>query len=257
MTTKICAVGFANWLLAGSVTADQQVAVLPVTNLQNDQGAASLAWRFTSNGATLDLRLGDGNIKPFQCLSVHRTNLSFGATAAVVGYQSGSQVFSVTGLPLNVVNGQGVASTKLGLLADRVRVAITEPNLQDGFVSIPLMYLGDLWLPARNMAPSSSTGTDKGVDEITSLSGVEFPQFRWQRRRYVIQHQSLGASEVATIRQMEAFANTGRNVLFLPDRNSGAVSSEALFGRMAVDDISGPFASSDRRATKFTFTERL
>lgn len=255
---KICAFGFSNWLLSGSVTADQQVAALPVTNLQNDQGAASTAWRFTTAAATLDLQMGSGNIKAFQCVSLHRTNLSAAATVDIVGYQgTTTQVFSQTGIPLGTVNGQAVAAVSLGLLLDRIKVTIHEPQMSDGFVSIPLMYIGDLWQPARNMTPTSTTGTDSGVDEITSLSGVEYPQFRWQRRRYVIDHESLGAAEVPTVRQMVALGNTGRNALFLPDRTSTTLASDALYGRLSASDISSPFASSDRRAAKLTLTERL
>jgi len=84
---QICAFGYRNLVLLGSLTADQAVAGLPVSNLQLPQGAASLAWRSPVLTVTLTLTLSQ--VETVRAVSVHRTNLSAQASWTVVVLRAG------------------------------------------------------------------------------------------------------------------------------------------------------------------------
>lgn len=253
-----CAFGYSNLILIGSVSATSQVASMPASNVQSDQGSASMAWRFTDATSVLNLALTAAS--PMQVFSLHRTNLSSSATLRLQGYNtavSGNAVFDTGQFPANIVNGQTVAFLSNSYTINTLHIAVTEPNMVDGYVSVPLVYAGPIWQPLRNFSSATVSGTDTGVDEVTTLSGVEFPQFRWQRRRYVIDHQSFGDAELPMLRTLARLGNASRNVLFLPDPSATTLNGDALFGRLAPSDVSNLGGTSDRHGTKLTLTERL
>lgn len=254
-----CAFGYANHVLDATVSADSQVPSLPAANIQSDQGADALAWRFTSAQATLTIDLGAGNARMMRLISLHRTNLSAAATVDLTLSAAGVTVWQQSGIGALPNVGQSVLAAGIAIQADRLVMTIHEPDMVDGFVSIPLVYAGDLWSPLRNMSTQSTSGWDLGTDEVTSLGGAEFPVNRWLRRRYAVDHQSLGLAELPALHAMVRWAATGRNVLFLPDSGASRadLTQSAVFGRLMQGDLSNPFGAADRQRTTFTITERL
>lgn len=254
-----CAFGYANHVLGATVSADSQVPSLPAGNVQSDQGADALAWRFTSAQASLTIDLGPGNVRMVRLISLHRTNLSPAAMADITLWAAGAMVWQQSGITVSPDAGQSVLAAGIAVMADRIAITLHEPDMADGFVSVPLVYAGDLWSPVRNMSTQSTSGWDLGTDEATSLGGAEFPVNRWLRRRYVIDHQSLGRAELPALQAMVRWAATGRNVLFLPDGGAGRaeLTQSAVFGRLTQGDLSNPFGAADRQRTTFTMTERL
>ncbi len=251
---QICAFGYRNLVLLGSLTADQAVAGLPVSNLQLPQGAASLGWRSPVLTATLTLTLSQ--VETLRAVSVHRTNLSAQARWTVMVSRAGVEQVR-TSQPCQTLNGQALLILRADVTGDTVQVTLEDPGNPDGYLSIPLCFIGTLWQPVRNYSTSSTDSWDYGIDETTSLSGEEFPQARWSRRKLSIVHQSLGDVDLPAVRVMASVSGQGGNILFLPDPDRVPLAETALFGRVALSEISNPFGPADRHAVTFTLTERL
>jgi hypothetical protein len=254
-----CAFGAVNRVLTATLTADQQVAALPVTNLQTDQGDASHAWRVAANNGLVTLKLTAADT--WQAFSFHRTNLTATASWWVEVSNAGTVVYRYgqagANQPTNIKAGQFVHVAPAPVTGDQVRIQVYDPNTVDGFLSLPLMYAGPIWQPVRNMSWQGDEDTDSGVDEVTSLGGQEYPQFRYARRVLTIDHQSLGQAELPVIRAVSLLGLQGRNILFLPNPSAATLNSDALFGRLTPSSIGNPAGSADRRNTKFTLKERI
>lgn len=253
--------GFANLIGAGSLTASSQVASLPVTNLTTDQGGRSQSWR-TSSAAGGNLTLTFSSAQTVQAVSFHRGNFSSTATWSVQLSLSGNVVASYGGSgntrPCNAVGGQVVYVFPSAVSCDKVVVSLSEPNGNpEGFLSVGLAYIGPVWQPARNFATSSTMGRTSIVGEITSINGTEYPQFRNQQRTASISHQSLGLDEAATLDGLYAVAETGANILIVPDPASPLINSRAIFGRVTPGDITSPYGGAPRAASTMTIKERL
>jgi len=249
-----CGLGAENQVLLAQLTASAAVATLPAGNLTSQQGSASYAWRVPATEATLTLDFA--SVAPVRAVSVHRTNLMPAASWTVTCLNGDAVVWSQSGA-MNVVSGQALCILPPGISGNRVTIAISDPGNPDGFLSIPLMYVGDLWQPVRNFSTDSTSSFALGVDEATALSGAEFPQHRWTQRKLSIAHQSYGAAEVAVLQQIQRVAATGQNILFVPDPASSRANVESLFGRLSGGEIGNPFGAADRRSWTFTQTERL
>lgn len=249
-----CGFGYQNRLLDGVLSADQQAERLPVSNLASPQGSAAQAWRVPATTGTLTLTLPSAS--PVRAFSFHRTNLTASAQVTISVRNGGTFVYTWNGLP-SVANGQAVHVAPQTVAGDTVTVSVQDSANPDGFLSLPLAYVGPLWQPLRNFSTDSTSGFVGGVDEAMALSGAEYPQARWIQRKATIAHQSYGAAEAATLREISRLGLTGRNILFLPDPAAILPADEALFGRLSGGDLSNPFGAADRRALTFTLTERL
>lgn len=252
---EICGFGWQNRVLDATLAADAQAVRLPVSNLRTQQGAASLGWRVIGITAGLTLTLpGPASI---QVASFHRTNLTAAATWTVTAYRNNVGVWTAAGGP--VVGGQTLAVAPATVMADSVRITVSDPTNPDGWLDLPLAYVGSLWQPARNFSTDSTRGRALGQDSLTSLAGTEFVEARWYQRTASIAHQSLGDADAAVLDQILTAAATGQNILFLPDpgADGATLASQALFGRLSGGDLSNPFGVADRHALTLTMTERL
>ncbi|NVN44852.1 hypothetical protein HW537_13185 [Asaia siamensis] len=251
----ICAFGAENALMGASLQGNDQVAGLPVSNLQNDQGAPSTAWRVPGKEAYLIARLP--RLTACRGFSFHRTNLTAGARYALVGRVGETPVVNTGGQVADTVAGQFLVLFPSELEIDRLDISISDQGNPDGFLSFPLAYLGPLWQPERNMSWQGNESQQATIDEATSLSGVEYPTLRYRQRVVAIDHQSLGIAELPKIRSIESTAATGRNILFVPDLTAADRNSAMIFGRLTPGEITSPAGAADRRATTMTIKERL
>lgn len=171
------------------------------------QGNPAYAWRADVTTATLTVALSQrGGVR---VISVHRTNLTAQASWRIVVSNAGNVLHDTT-QPMTTVAGQAVFVLPAELQCDVVAITIADPDNPDGYLSISLAYVGPLWQPVRNFSTDSSSGFNLGVDEVTALSGAEFPQMRWIQRKASIAHQSYGAAETATLREIQRIAAAGR-----------------------------------------------
>ncbi|MFT8776258.1 MAG: hypothetical protein ABF893_06315, partial [Gluconacetobacter liquefaciens] len=185
---EICGFGWQNRVLDATLTADAQAVRLPVSNLRTQQGAPSLGWR--TPGTTAGLTLSLSAAAPLRAISLHRTNLTALATWSITVSSGGATAWAADGGP--IVGGQGLAVAPAAVAGDRVRITISDPTNPDGWLDVPLAYVGPLWQPARNFSTDSTTGRALGQDSLTSLAGTEFVEARWYQRTASIAHQSLG-----------------------------------------------------------------
>lgn len=251
----ICAFGYDNAVPSASLTATSEIATMPVTNLASAQGAPAYAWRSPATTATVTIR--PGYRRAWRAFSLHRTNLTTEALWRVVVLQGSAAVYDSGLIATALDQGQCVLALPAEAQGDAVAISIADPRNPDGYLSIALAYAGGLWQPQRNMSWQGSEGTDGAIDEATSLSGVEYPQFRWSRRTVSIDHESLGAEELPIVRAIGAAGWAGSNVLFVPDPSGGTINSDAIFGRLTPSDIGNPAQGANRRSTKMTIKERL
>lgn len=250
-----CGFGWQNRILDAALAADAQMPHLPVSNLCSQQGAPSLGWRIPGTTAGLTLTLTDA--VAFRAFSLHRTNLTSAATWSVTASLGGVIIWRMAGGP--VANGQALLVSPSALLADTVRITVSDPTNPDGWLDLPLAYAGPLFQPVRNFSTSSTAGRTLGQDTITSLAGTEFVESRWFQRKLSIVHQSLGDADAVVMDQILRVAATGQNILFLSDPTaSGAdLAARAVFGRLSGNDLSNPFGAADRHALTLDLTERL
>ncbi|WP_336761225.1 hypothetical protein [Asaia sp. VD9] len=250
-----CAFGAENALMGARLQGNAQLPELPLENLQNDQGAPSAAWRVSGKQAYLIAYLP----RPILCrgFSYHRTNLTAGAQYSLVARNGSNPVFLSGMQAANTASGQFLVVFPSEMAITQIDIALTDQGNPDGFLSLPLAYLGPLWQPARNMSWQGSEGRQNTIDEATSLSGVEYPTLRYRQRVLTIDHQSLGADELPMIRAIGATAATGRNILFVPDLSAPDRNSAMVFGRLTPGDVTCPAGAADRRATTMTIRERL
>ncbi|MCW2266300.1 hypothetical protein M2305_002247 [Gluconobacter cerinus] len=251
-----CGFGWENRVLDAAIAVSGEVPGLPGTNLRNQHGAASLGWRVPSTGGTLTLTLSGS--APVRAISLHRTNLSAAATWHIELRAGGNRTYSWDGSAA-VAGGQCVHVLPAGLSADTITLWVNDPNNPDGFLSIPLAFVGPLWQPARNYSTDSTETLTVGQQSTTTLSGGEFVDARYVQRGLSIAHQSYGDADAAVLRQIQRAAATGQNILFIPDPDSDppALAETALFGRLSGGDLSNPFGPADRHAQTLTLTERL
>lgn len=250
-----CGFGWQNRVLDATLAASAQVEALPVDNLRNPAGSASLGWRCPRSAAVLTLSLPKAG--PFRAFSLHRTNLTPAATLSVVASRAGTAVWH--GQAQGCANGQIVLVSPSPVQADTVTIAISDSGNTDGFLSIPLAYAGPIWQPVRNYSTESTAGRNLGSDSVTALGGTQFTESRWIQRALKIVHQSLGDADADQLEQILRVAAAGQNILFLPvpDAGPAALAQKALFGRMTGDDVSNPFGVADRHSTTLTLTESL
>lgn len=248
-----CGFGYQNRILDGALVADTQSSALPVSNLRTQQGATSLGWRIPGLNGGLTLTLP--GLSALRVASLHRTNLTAAAQWSVTIYNAGAAVWSGQGGP--VAGGQSLVCAPEAVLGDSVRLSLSDPANPDGWMDIPLAYIGPLWQPVRNFSTQSTAGGTLGADTITALGGAEFVTPRWYQRTGSITHQSLGTAEATIVAQIVRTAATGQNILFLPDPSASALAEQALFGRLSGGDLSNPFGAADRHAITLNMTERL
>ncbi|WP_429955961.1 hypothetical protein ACQW08_01710 [Gluconobacter japonicus] len=254
-----CGIGWQNVLLPAALSGNG-VSGLPVTNLQNQQGTASLAWRVAAGGTgwSADVKAALGSVQSIRAISLHRTNLTMAATWRIQIW-NGTAVTFDWHASTNVQNGQCVQILGTPVLGDSLEITVWDASNPDGFISIPLAYAGPLWQPARNYSSESTESLTVGQQSTTTLSGGEFVDARYVQRGLSIAHQSYGDADAVVLRQIQRVAATGQNILFVPDPSVGAaaLAQTALFGRLSGGDLSNPFGPADRHSQTLTLTERL
>ncbi|MBF0858399.1 hypothetical protein HKD24_04105 [Gluconobacter sp. LMG 31484] len=254
-----CGFGWQNYLLSATLTGNG-VSSLPVSNLQNQQGAASLAWRITGEGSgwSADFTARFPSVLPIRVISLHRTNLSSKALWRIQVHNDTTVVFDQN-MPCHVSNGQCLFVLPAEVAGNTVEITVWNVSNPDGFISLPLAYVGPLWQPQRNYASSSTESLTLGQQSTTMLNGAEFVDARYVQRGLSIVHESYGDADVTVLRQIQQAAASGQNILFLPDPSQAPadLASQAVFGRLAGGDLSNPYGPTDRHAQTFTLTERL
>lgn len=242
---------------------------LPVSNLQNPIGSPSVGWQ-TVSGVVTSLggawfAVETDAVCPMRVLVLARTNLTSAAkvrwildydTAVGVGTSVQWDGGTMSG---TVSSGQSVVIAPSGITAGTAHCYIDDPANPDGFINVPLAWVGAAWQPATNISVLSTQGRDDQTTEVTTRGGQEYPLQYWQRRRFEIDMQGVRNSEVwSQLDDLDRVSRYGNNCLLVPDPTSSTISRETVLGRLKPRaDISRYQGALDRRAWKATITERL
>ena len=155
--------------------------------------------------------------------------------------------------------GQSLIVAPADLTAQYVRLDVNDSTNPDGFINIPLAFVGPVWAPIASADPSSSFGRDDRIDDVQTLGGQEWPVLRWHRRHWQIVLQAVAQAEVwASLMPLDLVARTGANILYVPDSASTDAAKEAVFGRLrTTGDLTYPSQSASLRTWRATIEERL
>lgn len=257
---------WTNYAATGTLTAGSANAVLPVSNWQSDQGAASMAWQtapgVVTSAAGAYVQIDAGEVVNWSAFGLFRTNLTSSATIrwrtwtfgiGSPGYDSGT-------LSAGVAAGYG--QTLLigsGMLGQYARVDIDDPSNPDSCINIPLAFAGPVFTPIIGPDWTSVLARDDATDEVVTRGGQEYPVVHWTKRRYEAAWLGIRSSELwPSFMEFDRIARLGGNVLFVPDTTSASTNQEAVFGRArATKDVGYPAKSADARSMSFRVTERL
>jgi len=255
--------GVNNLIKSGALIAGSSVPTMPITNLQTDSGASSMAWQ-TVSGVLTPAAGATFRCTPtrqlWRLFGLFRTNLSQGASVTFSLYLNpATLVWSGTVTGPQPGYGQVVAVAPTDMFADYSVVDITDTGNPDGFINIPLAYAGPAWIPRLGFTWGSTYGRDSTVDEMISRGGQEYPTYRFQQRRWEAAFDAISDTELWTEAQnLDRVSRYGGNILFVPDLASTTSSNEAVFGRVTVTaDVSYIAGFHDRHAWKFRIKERL
>ena len=258
-----CVFGWQNAAKSAAIVSynSAQPGLDPTQWQTNDAGAASMAWQTVGTTATVLLDAGSTG-QTWGAVALSRTNLSAGAQWSVTIWADAGQTTVVYGggaaTAANVTGGQCVLILPAQVAGQRISISVTDTANPEGFLNIPLAYAGPLFRPAGNISWQTTRARDRQVDEVVTRSGTEFPQFRWSRRRWSLDMQSLRTAELPTWQSIDQLAALGGNILFVPDPASATINADAIFGRLTSKaDITYPFGCGDRLAWKADATERL
>lgn len=136
---------------------------------------------------------------------------------------------------------------------------IDDPTNPDGFLAVGLAYAGPVWQPALNIGWETATNTDTRIDEVVTRGGQEYPQYRYEQRRWDVSMQHILDSEIwAEAAEVQRSGRRGGNVLFVPDPVGDNAQKEAVFGRVySQSDIEYSNNTTQYRSWRLRVIERL
>lgn len=244
----LTALGYKNYAKDAVITAYSTAATgLGVENVANDQGAAQYAWQTTSGiitaaaGAKIKI-VPATPAQSWRCAGVFRTNLTPGATVTFSWYNVGSPSPTLvtsaarSGPPASY--RQVIAILSADITADYLEIGFDDASNPDGFINIPLVYCGPLWLPAYGRTFRSAFGRQDRTERMATIGGQTFVTHRWQQRWLSLDFDAARASDEVWGYAMEIdrLARLGGNILAIPDVSSSNLQYEAVFGEMFTSD---------------------
>lgn len=258
MTTHLFA--WDNYIAAATLSADSSAAGMGPANLQDDRGSAAVAWQTAAGVTTATLTASWGAHQEVDVVGLFRTNLTSAATITVTENDPPHGFLTLATLTGPVSGyGQAVSPTSLVINAASVNIQISDPTNPDGFLNIPLAFVGPAWSPLSGASYSSADGNDLDAAELRTRGGQEYVTLHWQGRRRTIALQSVRDSEMwGDLSPMLIAARRGSNVLYIPDTSSSYMQQQAIFGRLKqTADVSYRQNQFDRRTVTLSLTERL
>ncbi|MGE4044455.1 MAG: hypothetical protein AB7F35_06355 [Acetobacteraceae bacterium] len=241
------AFGLENLVLDATITANSEATGLDADNVANDWGSAQYAWQTVAGVVTE----ADGaliRIEPttpaqtWRALGIFRSNLTSDATVNFTlwndngGSPSVVWTDSVSGPPAGY--GQVVVVLDADTTADFLQIWVDDEDNPDGFINIPLIYAGPLWIPTWGEGLRSQFGRRNRTDTRQSIGGTEYVNHRWMQRWRALGFDATKSdTEVwQYAMELDALARLGGNVLAIPNITSADINYEAVFGMMAPPD---------------------
>lgn len=252
-------IGWVNIIKDATITATSYETTMPPESVAGDLGASAMAWQTLPGVTTAVLTIVPSTAGSLvRAISLHRTNLTYLAQIAVEAKYLGATVFS------QIVTGPGVGFGQVVILfsastyVDTITIAISDPSNTDGFVNVPLMFVGDMWEPTYPLANGSGYGRDRAQDVRRTRGGQKIITPLYDARYFRFDMKAVTDDEAWNfLGEIDRYANTGINYLFVPHSTSTDVAREAIFGTLEVSEITWGSGAVKVRSADGKFTERL
>jgi hypothetical protein len=261
--------GIQNRVLTGNLATGSHLVGLTIGNLQDQQLSDASSWRTAGSlswttGAYARCEAVEGVPVPWRAWGLFRTNLTLAATVrflaaneagfATVTYNSGW-------LPAEIVPGIGQALhiSPADVMGQYARIDVEDPTNPDGFISVGGAYMGPIWQPRVNLSEETAIAPERVRSIVTARSGAKYVTPQHYLRGWDLAHDNLAGSDVwGEFWRLEQVAQSGENVLFVPDPASADATAEAIFGLMELtSNITFQTRTGTHRAWRGRITERL
>lgn len=205
---------------------------LPPDNLVNDQGGPTTAFQ-TKPGTTVTALIVDlpsgGAVRG---IGLFRTNLSITANVSIAAFDAGgAQPISATVFGPSPGYGQVIYVADAASDVTQVTIDIDDPANPDGFLNVPLLWIGDFWAPTTGIMPASSFGFEPVDSKRRSRSGARFETQLYNPRTFEFQFGAVAEADVwPYVGEIQRTASMARNMLLIPDDTAAEINREAVFG---------------------------
>lgn len=251
--------GWVNIIKDATITATSYEADMPPESVAGDLGAASMGWQTlpgVTNAVMTVVPATAGSL--VRAISFHRTNWTYLAQIAVGVSFGGASMFSTIVTGPAVGFGQVVIILPAAVYADTITIAIDDPSNPDGFLNVPLMFVGDMWEPTYPLANGSGYGRSRAQDVQVTRGGTKIITPLYDARYFRFDMKAVPDTEAwNSLGEIDRYANTGNNYLFVPEQSSGDIAREAVFGTLELDEISWGLGAVKVRSATGKITERL
>lgn len=223
---------WVNLAKLASVVATSAEADNPASNTKNDSGAASLGWQTLASVTTATLTYtlaAPGSI--VRVIGLFRTNLNSAATiTATITYNGGTAWTGVLSGPA-VGYGQVVFVLPSNTAADVVTIAIANSTNPDGFINVPLVFIGASSIPEWSVSPSLEAAWSPSSNIQASRGGQKFITAIAAPRVVTFDFSAMtDADTYAIAMELSRLQYLGQNVLMVPDIDASTVKYDAVFG---------------------------
>lgn len=255
--------GYQNSILTGQLSAGSQA--LPLGGLQNQVGSPAMAWQTASGVVTSAAGAWirgytPASVQSFDCFGVFRTNLTssaairarvFSDAYATVTWDSGT-------IAANVQPGcyQSIILTP-GTTGQYWELDFEDVGNPDGYINIPLAYVGPLLTPLIGLGPGSVTSNVNSNTLSQTRYGAQYVNAFWTARQFLASMAMVFDIEMASFETLDSVARDGTNVLCIPDVTSPWLQREAVFGMCTSQGFGYTMAHKDARSWAGTFIERV
>jgi hypothetical protein len=228
---------------AATVTAENEVATLPATNLQTMQ--PSETWR-TSDATDTFIVADLGAALAVDIVALLKTNLTAAATWRVRGATSEANLTAAPGYDSTAVGfwpesglaGQAVSGF---LYLDPAqsfrwwRIDLSDAANPDGYLEAGRLYIDAAWRPARNLSFNWQLGWIDDGEPRHARGGQIHPEVVPRRRRLRFSLDYLTEAEAATAYDLDRRRGRSADVLVLRDpAHATQLHRQSVYGLMTV-----------------------
>jgi len=264
-------IGWENLVQASGVTffTTSAAAGLPGSNVATDQGAPSAAWQTAAGHCTaMAIVIGALPAAAIAAVGIFRTNQTAAATYTITLFSGGSGgtpvwVSSPTGPPngygqVVVPMSQGTPPSATVSGADTLEIAIFDPTNPDGFLNVPLVWIGPAWNPFYDITPASIPSRVEARSDEVSRGGSVYPNLFWDARTWDVALTVTDAEMFTQADNLDQKCRDDRNVLFIRDQTSANINYESILGILRPSAGFGfPGLNPATRSWRGLWTERI
>lgn len=242
------------------IVASSSEKLMPPENTINDIGDASVGWQTLYGTVSADLTYTlDAAGSTVRTIGLFRTNLSATAQITATITYNGVETWTDTLAGPAAGYGQVVFVLEAPEYADSVTIEIVDTNNPDLFINVPLVFIGDAWLPTYSVSSSLADGWEPNQNIQKTRGGQEYVTQLSNPRSVEFEFGAVLSDEAyAAAKEIERLSGLGINVLFIPDSEWSDIKYDAVFGRISNARRMGVLPGPGRvRVWGATITERL